>query len=171
MGSKSGKRKRKRTRKHKRKQRQEQFEHLKGKLEQGPFQGREIVIEPGGEVKMSEVLAEFVEPYRELGDTEDNYRKLLELAIAAWNASLLPEEGQQDMVDELFDKGMPTVEEEVKTGLKEIVNMLIARKRAYFADCRRAIVDFELTDTGSGYHLTVASAPTETPSEASSAGA
>ena len=50
-------------------------------------------------------------------------------------------------------------------GLKEIVNMLIARKKAHFSEYRRAIIDFELTDTGRGYHLAVVSTLGETPSQ------
>lgn len=82
----------------------------------------------------------------------------------AWNASLLPKEEQQDMVDRIFDEGIPTATEELKTGLKEIVNKLIARKKAYFSKYTRTIIDFEVTDTGRGYRLAVASTLGETSS-------
>ena len=151
---------RKRRRKHK--QKQKRFEGLKSKLEQGPFHGEKVVIEPSGEVKMSKVLRDFVEPYLEFADTEEAYRKLLTLAVMAWNASLLPEEEQQDMVDRIFKEGLPTSTDELKAGLKEIVSMLIARKKAYFSEYTRAIIDFELIDMGSDYHLSVASTLGET---------
>jgi hypothetical protein len=35
--------------------------------------------------------------------------------------------------------------------------MLMARKQAYFSAYRRNIIDYELTDTGKGYRLFVAS--------------
>jgi hypothetical protein len=113
---------------------------------------------------MSEVLSDFVEPYLEFADTEEAYRKLLTLAIVAWNTCLLPEEKHQDMIDGTLE-AMPETAEEVKTGLREIVNMLMARKKAYFSEYRRMILGYELTDTGRGYHLTVASTVEGVPSK------
>lgn len=148
----------------KRKHEQNRFEGLEKKLEQGPFRGEKIVIEPSGEVKMSEVLTDFVEPYIEFTDTEEDYRKLLVLAIMAWNASFLPEKEQQDMIDGILDKGIPTGSEELKAGLKEIVKELVIRKKVYFPEYTRRIIDFEVTDTGKGYHLAVASTLEDTSS-------
>jgi len=113
---------------------------------------------------MSEVLTDFIEPYLEFTDTEEAYRKLLTLAIVAWNTSLLPEEKQQDMIDETLE-AMPETAEEVKTGLREIVNLLMARKKVYFSEYRRMILGYELTDTGKGYYLSVASTLENPPSQ------
>jgi len=113
---------------------------------------------------MSEVLTDFVEPYLEFTETEEDYRKLLTLAIMAWNASFLPEKEQQEMIDRVFDKGIPPGTEELKAGLKEIVNELIVRKKIYFSEYTRRIIDFEVTDTGRDYHLAVASTLEEMPS-------
>lgn len=140
------------------------MENLKRKLEQGPLREQEFVIEPSGEAKMSEVLTAFVEPYLESAHTEEAYRKLLAIAIVAWNTALLPEEDQQDIVDEALET-MPATSEQVKTDLREIVNMLIARKKAYFSEYKRMIVDFELTDRGEDYYLSVASTVEKPPSE------
>jgi hypothetical protein len=106
---------------------------------------------------MSEVLTDFVEPYLEFADTDEAQRKLLTLAIMAWNASFLPEEEQQDMINRVLDAGIPTGTEELKAGLKDIVNMLIDRKKVYFSEYTRRIIDYELTDRGRNYHLAVAS--------------
>jgi len=143
--------------KRRRKRRQKRLESFKRKLAQGPLRGQKIVIAPRGKEKMSEVLMDFVEPYLEFADTEEDFRKLLTLAAIAWNASFLSKEEQQDIVDSILDEGIPGATEELKTGLKEIVNMLIARKKAYFSQYTRRIIDFELTDIGRGYHLSVAS--------------
>ena len=133
------------------------FNALTSKLARSPFRDRKLVIEPAGEVKMSEVLADFIEPYRDWADTEEAYQKLLTLAILAWNASFLPTEEQQAMIDKVIDGGLPAATEELKNGLKQIVQMLMARKQAYFSAYRRNIIDYELTDTGKGYRLFVAS--------------
>ena len=112
---------------------------------------------------MSDVLSDFVEPYREFADTEEAYRKLLTLGVIAWSAALRPEQERQEMVDKILADAQAATEE-VEMELKEIVNMLIARKEAYFSEYRRDIIDFEVTDTGSGYHLSVASTLEETSS-------
>jgi hypothetical protein len=150
-------RKRKRKGRRKRTDNQGEFKRLKAKLEQGPFRGEKLVVAPSGQVKMSEVLGDFVEPYMDLVDTEQAYRMLLTLAVMAWNASFLPEQERQEMIDRVLEAGIPSGDDELRAGLKGIVNMLIARKKAYFSEHTRDIIDFEVTDTGEGYRLTVAS--------------
>lgn len=150
--------------KRKRKRKQKQFDGLKNKLRQSPFGEREILTTTSGEVKMSEVLIDFIQPYLKFADTKESYRKLVILGIMAWNASLLPKEEGQDMVDSILSSGIPTDDFELKTGLEEIVNALLVRKKAYFSEYRRVIINYDLTDTGEDYHLSVASAAEEPPS-------
>ena len=68
----------------------------------------------------------------------------------------------------MVDKVLRTIaasSEELKTELRETVKVLIARKKAHFSEYKRTILDFELTDTGQGYHLSVASTLGEPPSQ------
>jgi hypothetical protein len=108
---------------------------------------------------MSAVLGDFIEPYVEHTDSEESYRKLVTLAIMAWNASLLPETEPQEMIKKVFDEGIPTGTKELKKELSDIVNQLIVRKKAYFSQYKRYIIDFEVVDLGDQYHLSVASTP------------
>ena len=155
MGS-SKSRQAKRRRRCGRKRKQTPFESLNRGLEQGPLRKDKFIIETGGTTKMSELLTDFVEPYFEFAGTDAAHRKLLTLAIAAWNTSLLPEEEQQDMVDKVL-RTMPATSEELKTELRETLKVLIARKQARFSEYTRTILDFELIDMGEGYHLSIAS--------------
>jgi len=149
--SRSGKPKRKRN------QKQKRLKAFKRRLEQGPLHEMPIFINPKREVKMSEVLTDFARPYREKADTEESYRRLLTLAMVAWNASFLPEDKRQEMVDRILNEGIPTATEELKAGLRNIVTELIKRKEDYFPNYTQKIVEFELTDRGRNYHLSVAS--------------
>ena len=160
VSSKSRKAKRRNARKRKKKR----FESLRNKIEQGPFRGSKILIRPSGQAKMSEVLRDFVEPYSQFASSEENYRKLLTLAVIAWNVSSLPEDKQMDIIDRTFEGAMPEADEELTTVFKEILSTLIVRKNAYFSDCKRTIIHFELTDTGRDYRLSVASTLGETSS-------
>jgi hypothetical protein len=119
--------------------------------------GSKVVYEPPGQEKMSEVLEDFVEPFSDLGDTEDAYRRLLSLGQMAWNAALLPEDERRAMIDETLRAGFPGASGAGRAEAREFVETLIRRKLEHFAGNQRAILSFTLTDTGDGYHLSVAS--------------
>ena len=143
-------------------QRQEKFsERFKSNLERGTVGGEKIVISPPGEAKMSDVLTDFVAPYRTEVDTEVAYQRLLELAIMAWNTALLPEPEQLEMIDRMLVEGFPKVNKELKQEFKNILEQFIARKNQYFSENKRLIIDFELKDPGKDYHLSVASTLSE----------
>lgn len=163
MAASKKSRKSRRRRRQKRSDSPKRSDSLKSRLQEGPLRGREVVVAPVGDVKMSEVLWSFVEPYREFADTEETLLKLLTLAFLAWNATLLPEEKRPDMVDKVFEALPP--DEELRAGLKGIVDELIERKERYFSRYNRPIIDFELQDRGRDYHLTVLSTLGETSSQ------
>jgi len=102
---------------------------------------------------MSDVLEEFVEPYRQFAETEDAYRKLLMLAIVAWNVTLFAEKDRLSSLDEL----LATLPEEAREDGREIIRELMARKQRFFSQHRRMIIDFELTGTAEDWHLSVMS--------------
>lgn len=146
----------------KRTQQQQKFlESFKSKLEREPIGSENVVFSSTEEAKMSEVLTEFIAPYRQEVDTEEAYQRLLELAVMAWNAALLPELEQQRMINTMLTEGFPKVNKEIKQGVRDILEELIARKKQYFSENKRLIIDFELKDTGKDYHLSVASTLSE----------
>ena len=119
----------------------------------GFSKNQKIVVNPVGEAKMSEVLTEFVKPYADHADTDEAYQKLLVIGILAWNAALLPTKKRQEMVNSLLGE-MPT---SMPKEFRSIVEMLIERKLKHFAENKRVNVNYELTDIGDGFHLSVAS--------------
>ena len=118
------------------------------------FPDENFVVQPGGEEKISEVLMEFIEPYIKSLKTDEEHKKLITLAIVAWNTALLPEEEQQEMVDEALSKAVPP---DTRTPLKRIMNQLIERKKKYFSDNKRFILGYELSRSGESLSLSVAS--------------
>lgn len=146
----------------KRTQQQQKFlESFKSKLEREPIGSENVVFSSSEEAKMSEVLTDFITPYRQEVDTEEAYQRLLELAVMAWNAALLPELEQQRMINTMLTEGFPKVNKEIKQGVRDILEELIARKNQYFSENKRLIIDFELKDRGKDYHLSVASTLSE----------
>jgi hypothetical protein len=116
-----------------------------------------IVYNPAGREKMSAVLEEFVEPYRDSASTYDEFRKLLMLGSLAWNAALLPEDKRRAMIEETLEAGFSRAGAADRAAVREIVERLVRRKLEHFAANKRAIVSFELTDRGDDFHLSVAS--------------
>ena len=108
-------------------------------------------------VKMSEVLEEFIAPYHQVADTEEQYSKLLAMAVTAWSVALFPAQKRKAHIEEMLE----AIPEEVRADGRAIINELIERKDRYFSEYRRMIIDYEVTDTGDGYHLVVLSTPDE----------
>lgn len=157
-------RRRRRKRRPKRKPEEDKFDNLRRRLDEGPLadEPKKVFIEPSGPVKMSDVLEAFVEPWYEETDSADEYRRLLMAAILAWNAALLPEDEQQDFVDDIVGS-MPAAYEGAEADLKAILNELIEHKLKYFDEYKRAIIDFELRETRHDYELLVMSTLEEEP--------
>jgi hypothetical protein len=118
--------------------------------------GKEVtIIESADGVKMSEVLKAFIQPYMDFADTEESFKKLVTIAVVAWNISLLPRSEQVKSVNDLL-KSLPP---DVRADTKSILRELMRRKKKYFAEFRRMIIEFEVVDTKNGFHLTVISTP------------
>jgi hypothetical protein len=122
---------------------------------QGLFSGPILVGPPGGEKKMSEVLLEFLEPYMEHAQSEESLRGLVGIGTLAWNAALFPLNQREEIIQKMVDELQP----EINTGCRTIVEDMIRRKDAYFADNKRLIVSYDLSMTEAGPHLAVASTP------------
>ncbi|CCI06216.1 Genome sequencing data, contig C288 [Microcystis aeruginosa PCC 7941] len=127
------------------------------KLREKSLPFKEIVVSPSGEVTMSEVLEDFIEPYRKSNETKGSMRTLLTIGIIAWNLALSPESKRQEMIDRVFNKDLLKGDKRLKADIQGLIDELIARKNRYFSENKRMIVDFELKELGSEYHLSVAS--------------
>ena len=135
--------------------RKKNFRKFKSNLERkGLPRGIELRVNPPGEVKMSEVLVRFVEPYAQFATTEEDYRRLYAVATLAWNEALLPSKGRT-MFDDLIRQAMPEAEKDTKL----IINELVHRKKRYFAEYSTIIMHYEVKMTGDMVHVSVASMP------------
>lgn len=148
----SEKRRRRRLRRQKRKQRA--FPDLP--LEEDIL-GTKLLMEPPGEVKMSEVLEAFVEPFLEFAETTEAMRRLFAVAMLAWNVSFFSEEERQEMIEEFIETAISSPTPEEREDIQEIVAVLLKRKKELFPEYNRKIISFELVDTGEEYRLLVAS--------------
>jgi hypothetical protein len=119
------------------------------------FDSSRVVIDPPRLEKMSDVLESFVEPWMTSDMTVDAYRRLLTLGMAAWNAALLPADKRAAFIDDLAGSGK--LSPASRTMFCSIIQEMIDRKQAFFAEITRAIISMELMDTGDEPYLSVAS--------------
>ena len=113
---------------------------------------------PFGNLKMSDVLSDFVAPLADECADREAYSRLLTLGLVAWNAALRPQPERQQMVDDVIGRGLCGESRYVHRMCREVVDHLIARKLAYFAEYQRPILGFNLEDRGDDYFLSVMSA-------------
>jgi hypothetical protein len=116
-----------------------------------------VIPEPTGVDKMSEVLQDFVKPYVQLSETESNLRRLFDLGMMAWNASLLSLAQRKKTLQDTV-KAFPP---EARDDLRGVLETLIQRKLEHFADNRRQIIDFDLSMEAAGPCLKVMSTAPE----------
>jgi hypothetical protein len=130
------------------------YESLKTELTKNiPIDGSEILVQPSGQTKMSEVLLEFLEPYSRYSRTNEDLNKLLGIAVIAWNAALLPENERKEIIENAL-KAAPL---EIRQDMKAIVDEMIERKETHFAHNKRFIINYQVTMTKEGPHVTALS--------------
>lgn len=111
-----------------------------------------FMMNPKGEIKMSDVLWQFIDPYYEEDMSYDEVERLLMIGIVAWNMSFFEESERLKEIQKFADKIGDSA-----AVMMEILGPLIHRKQRHFRKYDRKIINFQLTDTGETLHLSVAS--------------
>src|SRR6266436_6307295 len=65
------------------------------------FHNTQVVVNPAGTAKMSEIILRFAEPFKD--DDGLVPRAMLEIAIILWNASFMPSDMQRKAVDDIVN--------------------------------------------------------------------
>jgi hypothetical protein len=118
------------------------------------FQNTQVMVNPAGTEKMSEVILRFAEPFK------DEYgivsKAMLEIAIILWNASFMPSDMQSKAVEDVVNV-LPRDNTEARREMFFIANMLLERKKQHFSDNKRMIMDYHITESAHSIHLDVVS--------------
>lgn len=157
MASKGKAKKDKRRKKQKRK-----YRKLEQRLrESGLLEEKKLLYEPRDQVKMSQVIIDFIEPYLDSVDTYREHDNLVAFAVLIWNTALLPQNEQKAMIREILGIFSRTDAKE----LKPIIEEMIERKKKYFSDNRRFIVEYDLAESKDGFRLSVVSTSKNSPTD------
>ena len=119
----------------------------------GVFADMPAVFNPPGQEKMSEVLEDFVEPYLDYTGDVEPIKELMVIATVAWNAALM----EGDMRASFLHDVLEAIPPDARDDTRGVIAELIQRKLKHFAAYRRLIASVQVTDTGDGFHLAVAS--------------
>ncbi|HEX3449102.1 MAG TPA: hypothetical protein VHS97_12665 [Isosphaeraceae bacterium] len=125
---------------------QKRLQKLRRKQGGSSFGSSRLSDGPLGLESMSDVLKAFVEPWMEMAETDEARHKLLTLAVAAWNAALLPDHKRKPFIDDLASAGGIALAD--RASFYSIIQEMIDRKQAYFARITRSIFSFDVQKTG-----------------------
>ena len=123
--------------------------------EKGLLKGRKLLYQPEGYDKMSAVVWDFIEPYKEYAPTYEALGRLIVLAILAWNASMLPDDKAKAMVERVVDS--QPLSQSDHDMMINVVEDLIERRKKHFADYTADILDYKLTETEDEFRLWIVS--------------
>jgi hypothetical protein len=129
-------------------------------LKGAPGEAAPVLIrnpESAGMRKMSEILLEFAEPFFEEADSLEDYRKVLMLAITAWNLSLLDAGSQKTELEKLSKMMRGKADASFLQKLQSILKPMIDRKKERYFDTKRLVMDWDYIRSPTGAHLNVVS--------------
>lgn len=124
----------------------------------GLLEGREVHLASAGEEKLSAILLQFIEPYRGLAPDIETMKRLVTLAVIAWNGAIFGASGGPKFVEPLIESALPN-DEAMRRDFRQMINDMMERKQRYFANHQRIVVSYKLTELPHDYHLSVASMP------------
>ena len=83
-------------------------------------------------------------------------KEMLEIAIILWNASFMPSDMQRKAVEDVVNV-LPSENTEARRELFVIAHRLLERKKQYFSDNQRMIMDYHITESAHSIHVDVMS--------------
>jgi hypothetical protein len=118
------------------------------------FHNTQVIANPAGIEKMSEVILRFAEPFKDNDGLVP--RAMLEIAIILWNASFMPSDMQRKAVEDLVNV-FPRDDSGARREMLQTAHMLLERKKQHFSDNKRMIMDYHITESAHSIHVDVVS--------------
>ena len=115
--------------------------------------GRDLRFVTSDQEKMSEVILDFVEPYRDGFEERDGMEWLITFAVIAWNAALVSSKKRRAMLNDAVD-GLPDADKEM---VSDLLEHMLRRKKQRFRRNRRMIYEYNVAESEEGLHVSIAS--------------
>ena len=106
--------------------------------------------------KMSDILLEYGKPFLDIIDTDNKseFEKSIKISMILWNCAILHETGgakERRKIEKMLKPVLPDAES------KGVFKYMVERKRQMYPDNKRIILNYEISETPSGFHLSIAS--------------
>jgi predicted CopG family antitoxin len=118
-------------------------------------EGMRHLVNPEGEISMSDAISQLIEPYRQDAPDIQSFRSLVTFACVAWNATIMPKEKRDEMLHEILAE-LPAQSDE-RTYVRDFLKELMKRKQKLFPHVTRMIMEYKVTDLGNDFHIAIAS--------------
>ncbi|MDU9050716.1 MAG: hypothetical protein Q3M30_17855 [Candidatus Electrothrix sp. Rat3] len=106
---------------------------------------------------MSDVIEKFAEPLLTDCRSDDEIKKSIQFAVVVWNLTMLPEDKQDKIIQELVEVLSPPGNIDQINQAKLEINSFINRKKEMFPNIQRTIIDYQFSGAGSNLRLDIAS--------------
>ncbi len=106
---------------------------------------------------MSEVILDFAKPLLDECDDEESEKSAIGLAILIWNASLFPKKDRDKEIQKIISGTIPANDISDLAAMKHYVNMLLERKKKYYPNNKKFIVNYQFSVSRNSRRLDVAS--------------
>jgi hypothetical protein len=114
---------------------------------------RDLRFVTSNQEKMSEVILDFVEPYRHVFEERSGMEWLITFAVIAWNAALVSSKKRRAMLNDAVD-GLPDADKEM---VSDLLEHMLRRKKQRFRRNRRMIYEYNVAESEEGLHVSIAS--------------
>lgn len=116
-----------------------------------------------GGIKMSGVILDLADFLLDAAKTEAQQQSAITITCLGWNIAVLGDQEGQKFFDEYFETmGDPVHQQDTL----DIINVIVKRKKDYYPDINRVILDYELVGDFNNLHLNIVSTvPEESVSE------
>lgn len=121
------------------------------------FKDMKIIEASPQQELMSGVILKFVEPYKKLATSKERFEILIILAMVAWNASILQETTGEQVIDTLKENIPESVNEDWGKDIDQLLSKLMERKARFFANNKRIILDYRVSESRDEYNVAVVS--------------
>lgn len=123
------------------------------------FSSGNLVSNHTEEDNMSEMLVAFIEPLMEgfKQKDEDIWKKLLNLAMIAWNSSLMKPNQREERLREALDEIFIDEDREMREWIFELMKLMLEIKKVNFAEYRQMVLDYHIKYEEDKFNLYVIS--------------
>jgi len=109
-----------------------------------------------GEPKLSAALIDLVSPFAAHAKTLKDYAALIGIGVTAWNLPLLKGPEHEAFYTQVIQPLLGAGDRDMRLAANEMSSTLLKRREHYFADDKRLIVSYTVTDNGDEYNVAIA---------------